>query len=57
MLREGIDHSVVQFWQIWVAALRHTNENLPLLKGQRFMKTKFFLDINALARFEFYYDT
>ena len=53
MLREGIDHNVVQFWQIWMVALRHTNENLPLLKGRRFMKNEILLVINALARFEF----
>ena len=28
MLREGIDHNVVQFWQIWMDALRRTNEKL-----------------------------
>ena len=28
MLREGIDHNVVEFWQIWMNALRRTNEKL-----------------------------
>ena len=28
MLREGFDHNVVQFWQIWMDALRRTNEKL-----------------------------
>ena len=53
MLGEGIDRNVVQFWQIWMIALRYTNEKLTSIERTAIYESEILFDINALACFEF----